>query len=91
MMRMASRHFSTASQEFIFKMQIKREPAMKAAEAEIDWTRASDDSGLIEACRAAASVAAQFESAQPRFRRNQAHFNELFKKLYAAARRVAQA
>lgn len=63
---------------------------MKAAETEIDWTKASDDSGLIEACRAAASVAAQFESAQPRFRRSQAHFNELFRKLYAAARRVAK-
>lgn len=35
---------------------------MQTADADIDWTRASDDFGLIEACRAAASIALPFET-----------------------------
>lgn len=62
---------------------------MNVADYEIDWTHASEDSGLIEACRAAAAVAAQFESARPKLWRSQAHFDELFRKLFTAARRAA--
>lgn len=63
---------------------------MSAVEAEIDWTRASDDYGLIEACRAAASVAAQFESGRRREKARHASFGEIFRRLHAAARAAAR-
>lgn len=59
---------------------------MKAAAQEIDWNTASDDSGLASACRAAASVAAQFEAARPKDRPRLSTFSDLFRRLYAAAR-----
>lgn len=64
---------------------------MNAAEAEIDWIRASEDSRLIEACRAAASVASQFETARTRRGRDLSGFQELFRRLYSAARAAARA
>lgn len=64
---------------------------MKPAEQDIDWMSASDDWGLIEACRAAASVAAQFESAKPRNAGRHATLNDLFRRLYGAARSGARA
>lgn len=59
---------------------------MKAAEADIDWFRANEDWGLIEACRAAASVAAQFESARPANRGNRSTFHDLIRRLHGVAR-----
>ncbi|MBY0420732.1 MAG: hypothetical protein K2Q06_00410 [Parvularculaceae bacterium] len=61
---------------------------MSVAKAEIDWTRASEDRGLIEACRAAAAVAAEFEQSRTRERRR-ASFADLFRRLHVAARRNA--
>lgn len=62
---------------------------MSAAGTDIDWMRASEDCALIEACRAAASVAAQFETIRPKRRRSS--FSELFQRLYHAARAAARA
>lgn len=64
---------------------------MKAAETEIDWTCASDDSGLAEACRAAASIAMQFETARAPNRLRRFSFDALFRRLYAAPRTGARA
>lgn len=63
---------------------------MSAAGTDIDWMRASEDCALIEACRAAASVAAQFETIRPKMRRRSS-FSELFQRLYSAARGARRA
>ncbi|MBY0421791.1 MAG: hypothetical protein K2Q06_05765 [Parvularculaceae bacterium] len=90
MAQMARRHFSSVIGGFIVGAGQERKPTMKAAEADIDWMCANEDLGLIEACRAAASIAAQFEAARPVIKGRKPPFNELFSRLYFAARSAAR-
>lgn len=53
---------------------------MIAAETEIDWTKASDDCALIETCRAAASMAAPFETTRPTNRSAVRALGDLFRR-----------
>ena len=64
---------------------------MTAAETDIDWMTASEDDRLIEACRAAASVAAQFETVRRREARGRRTFADIFRQLRVAARSAASA
>lgn len=86
MAQMARRHFALGGSRSTLGSEHEWRLRMQSVDREIDWTRASDDFGLMEECRAAASVAAQFESARSAAKTRLSTFDEIFRWLYKSVR-----